>query len=88
MANVVGVMVAGGLIAAVVKVKLNLTFGAEEAPIVLQEMFDKVMPNLLPMAVTLICLYLIKKWNGKHIVAIILSIIVLSVALSMMGILA
>ena len=49
-------------------------------------MLDKVLPNMLPLLITLLCLYLIKKWNGKHIVAIILSIIVVAMLLSAAGI--
>ncbi|SHJ72970.1 PTS system, mannose-specific IID component [Clostridium amylolyticum] len=87
MANVLGVIVAGGLIATTVKVSLGVQIAAGEKPLMLQEMLDKVMPNLLPLAITMICLYLLKKWNGKHAVAIIFSILIIAVVLSMAGIL-
>lgn len=87
MANVLGVMVAGGLIATVVNVKLGLQFGEGESPIIIQDMLDRVMPNLLPLLITLLCFYLVKKWNGKHIVAIIFSIIGISIVLAAFGIL-
>lgn len=87
MANVLGVMVAGGLIATAVNITLGLQFGEGEAPIVIQDMLDKVVPNLLPLLITLLCLYLVKKWNGKHIVAIIFSIIGVSIVLAAFGIL-
>ena len=87
MANVLGVIVAGGLIATTVKVKLGVEFAAGENPLVLQEMLDKVMPNLLPLAITMICFYLLKKWNGKHAVAIIFGVLIIAVILAMCGIL-
>lgn len=88
MANVLGVMVSGGLIATTIKLKLAVKFAAGAKPLVLQDMIDKVMPNLLPLAITLICFYLLKKWNGKHAVAIIFGVLIVAVLLSMCGILA
>ena len=85
-ANVLGVMVAGALITSTVKLNLGLQFGDGDGAIKLQEMLDKVLPNMLPLLITLLCLYLIKKWNGKHIVAIILSFIVVAMLLSAAGI--
>ena len=85
-ANVLGVMVAGALITSTVKLNLGLQVGDGDGAIKLQEMLDKVLPNMLPLLITLLCLYLIKKWNGKHIVAIILSIIVVAMLLSAAGI--
>lgn len=81
-ANVLGVMVAGALITSTVKVNLGLAFGQGEGAIKIQEMLDKVLPNLLPLCLTLFCVYLIKKWNGKHVVAIIFSIIAIAIVLS------
>lgn len=86
MANVVGVMVAGGLIATTVKLNLGVEFAAGEQPLVLQEMLDKIMPNLLPFCITLFCFYMLKKSNGKNAVKLIFGVLIVCVVLSMMGI--
>lgn len=85
-ANVLGVMVAGALITSTVKLNLGLQFGKGDSAIKVQEMLDKVLPNLLPLLLTLICLYLMKKWNGRHVVTMIFVIIGLAILLSYFGI--
>lgn len=85
-ANVLGVMVAGALITTTVKLNLGLEFGKGDGSIKVQEMLDKVLPNMLPLILTLFCLYLMKKWNGKHIVAMIFVIIGIAIVLSYFGI--
>lgn len=86
-ANVLGVMVTGALVASTVKLNLGLQYGTGDNAIKIQEMLDKVMPNLLPMLITLLCLYLFKKWNGKHVVALIFGIIFIAIGLAAFGIL-
>lgn len=86
-ANVIGVMVAGALITSTVKMKLGLQFGSGDNVIVIQDMFDKVLPNFLPLMLTLLCLYFLKKWNGKYVVTIIFSIIAFAILLAYFGIL-
>lgn len=86
-ANVLGVMVAGALIASTVNITLGIQYGTGDTAIKVQEMLDKVMPNMLPMLMTLLCLYLLKKWNGKHVVALIFTIIIIAIVLSGFGIL-
>lgn len=87
-ANVLGVMVTGALITSTVQMNIGLKFGKGKSLIDIQQMLDKVVPNLLPLLMTLLCLYLIKKWNGKHIVALIFGIIFVAVALAAIGVLA
>lgn len=87
-ANVLGVMVTGALITSTVTMKLGLQYGSGKTAIKIQDMIDKVVPNLLPLLITLLCLYLIKKWNGKHVVGLIFGIIILAIILSSFGILA
>ena len=87
MANVLGVIVIGGLIAGNVKVKIGTQFQIGDQVLVLQEMLDKVMPNLLPVLVTVACYYLLKKSNGKYAVRITFGVLIRSVILSMFGIL-
>lgn len=87
MANVVGLMVIGGLIATSVKISVGLEFGAGENVILLQDLFDKVMPKLLSLLAT-VCVYLVlKKTNGKHAPLIILGIMIFSILAVSVGIL-
>ncbi|EOL45274.1 hypothetical protein RV11_GL000791 [Enterococcus phoeniculicola] len=87
MANVIGCTVVGGLLVNTVKVNIGLSYAVGENKIVVQEMFDKIMPNLLPMLLTLLFIYILKKTKGKHAVALIISTLIIGVALSMLGIL-
>ncbi|MFQ8923480.1 MAG: PTS system mannose/fructose/sorbose family transporter subunit IID [Clostridium paraputrificum] len=86
MANVLGVIVVGGLIATTVKVTLGVQIAAGENPLMLQEMLDKVMPNLLTLALTFLCYYLLKKSNGKNAVWVIFGVLIIAVLLSMAGV--
>jgi N-acetylgalactosamine PTS system EIID component len=61
-ASIVGLTVVGALIASFVKLESSLVVHAGKAKIALQEdLLDKVMPNLLPLAYTLLMYYLLKK---------------------------
>ena len=87
MANVVGLMVIGGLIATSVKIKSVLEFGAGENVILLQDLFDKVMPGLLGLLATIVVYLILKKTNGKHAPLLIVGIMVISIILVAVGIL-
>ncbi len=80
-ANVVGLMVIGALIASVVKVKFVMELGAGENVIQLQEMFDKIMPGLFSLLVTVIVYRILKRTSGKHAAMLIMSIMVISILL-------
>ncbi|MBV7505554.1 PTS N-acetylgalactosamine transporter subunit IID [Bacillus sp. sid0103] len=61
-ASIVGLTVVGALIASFVKLESSLVVHAGKAKIALQkDLLDKVMPNLLPLAYTLLMYYLLKK---------------------------
>ncbi|MGR5208760.1 PTS system mannose/fructose/sorbose family transporter subunit IID [Vibrio alfacsensis] len=61
-ANIVGLGVIGAMAAKFVKLELDMTVEAGAASIDLQtEMLDKIMPNLLPMALVWLMFYLVKK---------------------------
>ncbi|OCF91849.1 MULTISPECIES: PTS system mannose/fructose/sorbose family transporter subunit IID [Gilliamella] len=87
LANVVGVMVLGSLIATTVKVSTPLLIEVGEQSIKVQEMFDKVMPNLLTILFALGVFYLVRKFQGKYTVSLIIAVMVIGVILSMLGIL-
>lgn len=87
MANIVGLMVVGGLIASSVKMKVALEFGAGENVILLQDLFDKVMPGLLSILVTVVVYLILKKTNGKHAPILIFGTMVACILLVTMGVL-
>lgn len=87
MSNVVGVTVGAALITTTVKLNLGLTMGEGETLINFQETLDSIMPKLLPLLITLLSLYLVKKSDGKWTVRIIFGIIIISVLLSTFGVL-
>ncbi|MGG5741699.1 MULTISPECIES: PTS system mannose/fructose/sorbose family transporter subunit IID [Bacillus cereus group] len=61
-ASIVGVTVVGALIASFVKLESSLVIHAGKAKIALQkDLLDKLIPNLLPLAYTLLMYYLLKK---------------------------
>lgn len=86
LANVLGVMVTGGLIASTVKLKFALQFAFGEGdPLVLQKQLDNVLPFALPCLATFICYRLLKKGQGKNSAQIIIGMIVLSLVLAAIG---
>lgn len=86
LANVLGVMVTGGLIATTVKLKLAVQFAFGEGdPLVLQDQLDKVLPFLLPVVLTFICYRLLKKGQGKNSAQIIIGLIVFSLVFAAIG---
>lgn len=87
-ANVLGVFVVGALIPNTVKVMTPITIAAGEGSIALQDQLDAIIPSLLSIIVVAICFKLLKKSNGKNTARIIIAAIVLSIILSMAGILA
>jgi len=87
MANIVGLMVVGGLIASSVKIKVALEFGAGENVILLQDLFDKVMPSLLSLLTTFAVYLILKKTNGKHAPMLIFGIMIVCILLVTVGVL-
>lgn len=95
MANVVGLMVVGSLIASVIKistpleisVKSNVTGEIGGNVIAVQEMLDTIMPSVLSLLVTFIVYRILKKTNGKHSAGIIVSMMILTIVLKYFGIL-
>lgn len=88
MANVLGCTVVGGLLVNTVKMSVGISYKIGENEIVVQEMLDKIMPNLLPMLLTVGFILALKKTKGKHAVAFIVGTLVFGVLLSVLGILA
>lgn len=87
-ATILGITVIGALIAQYITVDLlpviSVSGGIEVA--VQTEFFDRIFPNLLPMAIALICFWLLKKKQVSPIV-LICGIIVLSIFSAWIGLL-
>lgn len=60
-ATVVGLAVTGALVATMLKITTPWTYTNGESTISLQEQLDKVLPGLLPIAVTLLVFWLIRR---------------------------
>lgn len=87
MGNVVGIMVAAALIVSTVNINVPIEYSMGESTIIIQEMLDEILPNLLPLLLTLGIYRLIKNKEGKNVVKIIVGLLVIGVLLSMIGIL-
>lgn len=87
-ATILGITVIGALIASYVSVNLLpvITVDGGIQVAVQAEFFDRIFPNLLPMCITLLCFYLLKKKQVSPIV-LILGIIVLSICCAGIGLL-
>jgi N-acetylgalactosamine PTS system EIID component len=78
-ASIIGLTVVGGLIASMIKLKLAWVIVVGQASIALQDkVFDAIMPNMLPLAYTLLMYYLLKKSYSP--VKLILFTIVVGIA--------
>jgi len=78
MANIVGMMVVGSMIATTVKIKMPLEIAAGENVIVLQDMIDSVMPNLLGFIATFLVYIWLRRTQGKHTAFTIVFLIALA----------
>lgn len=84
-ASIVGVTVIGGLIATFVQLKTTLVLHLKKGAINVQtDVLDKVLPCLLPLALTLLLYYGIRK--GRHPITLIAFMILGGVILRFLGI--
>ena len=81
-----GLIVIGGVAATTVKMKFIYEFASGDMIINLQTaIFDKIMPNLLPLVLTLVTWYFMdkKKWSANKM---ILTIVLVAAVLVFLGI--
>ena len=64
-ASVLGLMVVGGMTAENVSIKFPLAFGSGDEATTLNDVFNNIMPGLMPLLFTLLVYYLLKKKNIK-----------------------
>jgi len=75
-ANIVGLTVVGALIASYINLKLALVVTAGQAKVALQaDVLDKIVPNILPFAYTILMYYLLRK-NFSPVKLILLTVVV------------
>ena len=74
-ATILGLMVVGSLVASWLNITTPLAYTIEDTSIALQDTFDQIMPNLLPLATTLLVYYWLRKGlSAVKIMGIILAI--------------
>ena len=91
-ASMIGVTVISGLAVSFVKITTPLEYSTvmatgEENVVAIQEMFDAVAPNLLPVLYTALMFYLLKKKKWSTYKLVIFTIIV-GILLSVCGLIA
>ena len=86
-ASVLGLTVVGALVPTVSTVKTPLAFNAGDVTMEIQPLLDKILPGLIPVALTCIVYYLLTKKNMK-LTTVIMLVIVLSLVCSFFGVLA
>lgn len=65
-AGIVGMMVVGAMTCTMVTVQTALELNLNETTFRLQEMFDSIMPNLLPLGLVFLCFKLLNKNIKSH----------------------
>ena len=85
-ASIVGLIMVGGMTASMVTFKstYELTMKGESV-LNLQSMLDQIFVGIVPLGLTLLCYYLLKKKNIS-ITVLIIGVIILSILLSLFGI--
>ncbi len=85
-ASIVGLIMVGGMTASMVT--FNSTYELTmkgESVLNLQNMLDQIFIGIVPLGLTLLCYYLLKKKNVS-ITVLIIGVIILSILLSLLGI--
>lgn len=86
-ANAMGTITVAALVVNNVKIQSALEFELGKDNVLnIQEMLDKILPNLLPVLLTFFCYIFLKKTNGKHVVSLIIGLLVVGTLLYMGGI--
>ncbi|ABE00516.1 PTS system mannose/fructose/sorbose family transporter subunit IID [Ligilactobacillus salivarius] len=87
--SIMGLMVVGSLVPAVVKVYTPLKFATGKVSLSLQKgIFDKIMPGLLPVCLALLVYWLLgkKSWTPTRIILLIILICLIGAATGILGI--
>lgn len=85
-ASIVGLIMVGGMTASMVTFQSTFEWKMSgESILNLQSMLDQIFVGIVPLGLTLLCYYLLKKKNIS-ITVLIIGVIVLSILLSLLGI--
>ena len=85
-ASIVGLIMVGGMTASMVTFKSTFELSMKgESILNLQKMLDQIFVGIVPLGLTLLCYYLLKKKNIS-ITVLIIGVIILSILLSVLGI--
>lgn len=83
--SIVGLMVVGNMAASRVTIRTPVSFNVGEVGFVLQDVFDSLLPGLLPLSITLLVWWLVaRRVNPSWIIAIIF---VVGIVFSLLGLL-
>jgi PTS system mannose-specific IID component len=82
MANVLGLIVVGGMISSSIRLRTILSFTIGESALKIQSMFDQIIPSLLPILLTLFCYGYLKKTRRRHLLPLIFGILIVGTALA------
>ena len=75
-ASMLGVFIVGALTANYGSTTVNLTIENGESPIVIQSILDNIMPKLIPLALTLLLFFLMKKKKWTPVMGIVLLLVI------------
>ena len=60
-ASILGLMVIGAMPAMLMSIKTPLTIGAKDSQVAVQNILDQLVPDILPLALTLLTFYFVRK---------------------------
>lgn len=84
--TIIGLIVIGGVASSTIQAPIALSFTSGEMKISLQEILDKIMPNLFPLVIALVSYFLVdkKKWSTNKLLFGILIFAAIMVTLRIM----
>lgn len=84
--TVLGLIVIGGIASTTVRAPISYVYTNGDMTLAIQGLFDKIMPNLMPLLVTLMTWFVVakKKWSANKTILAIVGFAALMVALGIM----
>lgn len=88
LASMVGVIVLGALISSTVKFNLAYVIQVQETTVALKDLADNVMPNIMPLLITLGLYQLNKRISRKWLIVVIFAVLLGGMLLALGGVIA
>lgn len=82
--SILGLMMIGAMTYLNVPFALTVTADLAGSPLVIQDVFNQILPGLLPLGLVWLCVYLLRKKNVS-VTALLIGLLVLSVVLGGLG---